>query len=221
MKALSLRAAGAAARWVALSALVLSFGAGAIAQAHLNDSRAVTRPVVPVPALTPAVQSKLVWSGADVDGDGQSDFANPTGHEVRACDDYGCGEYGARRDGGGRRHQGVDYDAAAGQAVDAPISGFVSKIGEAYADDGRYRFVEITNPALHYAARVFYVDPQVKEGDAVRLGQPIGAAHSLAPRYPGITNHVHLELFRASGGRRIDSERMITAKWQDVPVTQG
>lgn len=170
--------------------------------------------------VEPAEQRQLVWSGADVDGDGQGDFANPTGQPVRTCDDYGCGDFGARRDGGERRHEGVDYDASAGQAVNAPISGFVSKIGEAYADDGRYRFVEITNPALRYTARVFYVDPEVKEGEAVRLGQRIGDAHSLEPRYPGITNHVHLELYRTNG-RRLDCERVITARWEDAAASRG
>jgi murein DD-endopeptidase MepM/ murein hydrolase activator NlpD len=204
-----------------LPVLGLSLALGGAAWANVMiDSASTPPPAAPAPvaaAPEPTTQV-LVWSGADVDGDGQADFANPTGKAVRACDGYGCGGFGSERDGGGRRHQGVDYDATAGQAVLAPISGFVSKIGEAYAGDSRYHFVEISNPALHYQARVFYVDPSVGEGDAVRLGQTIGHARSLQPRYPGITNHVHLEINKA-GGRKIDSVRVITAHLETVPAS--
>ena len=173
------------------------------------------QPFSPPAALRPVLgqpgPEKLVWRGVDLDGDGQPDFANPTGLPVRACDDYGCGSFGARRDAGERDHEGVDFDSVAGQAVEAPISGFVSKIGMAYPDDALLKFVEITNPALGYVTRVFYVDPSVIEGQAVRLGQSIGEARSLQHRYPGITNHVHLELARV-GRSRIDATRLIVAR---------
>ena len=179
------------------------------------------RPPVVTPAtriaLAPREQERLVWRGVDVDGDGQADFANPTGLPVRTCDDYGCGQFGAVRDAGERRHEGVDFDARAGQAILAPISGFVSKIGMAYADNEFLKFVEITNPALHYVTRVFYVDPSVVEGQVVRLGQAVGRSHSLQSRYPGITNHVHLELAR-EGRPRIDATRLIVAKLELEPV---
>lgn len=93
-----------------------------------------------------------VWKGADIDGDGAADFANPTGAAPRGHDVFGDGEFGARRDGGTRAHEGVDYVASAGQAVHAPMSGYVTKIGFAYAGDTGLKFVEITNPALGYAA---------------------------------------------------------------------
>src|SRR5438094_504718 len=49
-----------------------------------------------VPRSVPAAQAeRLVWQGADIDGDGQADFANPTGHDTRKTDAYGCGEFGA------------------------------------------------------------------------------------------------------------------------------
>jgi murein DD-endopeptidase MepM/ murein hydrolase activator NlpD len=160
----------------------------------------------------------LVWEGADVDGDGQADFANPTGQQPRGHDAYGEGEFGASRDGGVRRHEGVDFKAAAGQAVMAPISGYVSKIGFAYAGDNDLRFVEITNPALHYAARVFYINPSVAVGDAVAVGRAIGSMHTLQAKYPGgMTDHVHLEVIDTKG-RRIDAGRMITARYE--PASQ-
>ncbi len=156
-------------------------------------------------------ETVLVWQGRDVDGDGAPDFANPTGAAPRALDDFGSGAFGARRDGGGRRHEGVDYAATVGQVVRAPISGYVTKIGYAYGDDAGLRFVEITNPAIGYVARAFYIDPTVTVGQAVRLGSQIGRAVSLQSHYPGITDHVHLEVMNPARAR-IDANRVIVAK---------
>ncbi|MBI1683979.1 M23 family metallopeptidase [Caulobacter hibisci] len=157
------------------------------------------------------VRMETVWKGADVDGDGAADFANPTGAAPREHDDFGDGAFGARRDGGSRRHEGVDYTAVAGQAAKAPISGYVTKIGYAYADSTDLRFVEITNPALGYVARAFYVDPSVEVGQTIHLGQTIGHVASLQKHYPGITNHVHLEVMKP-GGRRINAAALIQPK---------
>jgi murein DD-endopeptidase MepM/ murein hydrolase activator NlpD len=157
------------------------------------------------------VRKELVWSGADIDGDGAPDFANPTGAAPRGHDDFGDGEFGARRDGGSRSHEGVDYTAQAGQNVRAPISGYVTKIGYAYSGSSDLRFVEITNPALGYVARAFYVDPGVEVGQSVRLGESIGSVESLQRHYPGITDHVHLEVMEP-GGERVNAAQLIVPK---------
>ena len=179
-----------------------------------------------VPHATPAVQrlladlaakpqkpvrKELVWSGSDIDGDGAPDFANPTGGAPRGHDAFGDGEFGARRDGGSRDHEGVDYVATAGQDVKAPISGYVTKIGYAYAGYSDLKFVEISNPALGYVARAFYVNPGVEVGQSVRLGDTIGKDQSLQKHYPGITNHVHLEVMEP-GGERVNAAELITRK---------
>lgn len=157
------------------------------------------------------VRKELVWSGADIDGDGAADFANPTGAAPRGHDDFGEGQFGARRDGGSRDHEGVDYTAQAGQDVRAPISGYVTKIGYAYAGSTDLKFVEITNPALGYVARAFYVNPDVEVGQTVRLGQAIGRVESLQGHYPGITDHVHLEVMEP-GGERVNAAALIVPK---------
>lgn len=162
-------------------------------------------------AVAPPLKTIVVWRGQDIDGDGAADFANPTGAAPRDHDHFGSGAFGARRDGGSRSHEGVDYIAVADQAVKAPISGFETKIGFAYAGDDSLRFVEITNPAIGFVARTFYVDPSVKVGDVLRLGDVIGKASSLQPHYPGITDHVHLELMRTGGGR-LDATALITPR---------
>ncbi|MGR4864567.1 M23 family metallopeptidase [Caulobacter sp. LARHSG274] len=157
------------------------------------------------------VRKELVWSGADIDGDGAPDFANPTGTAPRGHDEFGDGNFGARRDGGSRDHEGVDYVATAGQDVRAPISGYVTKIGYAYSGSSDLKFVEITNPALGYVARAFYVTPSVEVGQSVRLGQTIGADQSLQGHYPGITDHVHLEVMQP-GGERVNAAALIVPK---------
>ena len=157
------------------------------------------------------VRKELVWSGADIDGDGAPDFANPTGGVPRGHDEFGDGQFGARRDGGAREHEGVDYVAKAGQDVAAPISGYVTKIGYAYAGSSDLKFVEISNPALGYVARAFYVTPGVEVGQTVRLGETIGRDQSLQKHYPGITNHVHLEVMRP-GGERVNAAALIVRK---------
>lgn len=209
--------------WLTLCAAVLAatlLHAGAHATGWTSASlgkaaapmvKAVNARLAPRPA---AVKTVLVWHGADVDGDGEADFANPTGAAPRAHDAYGEGRFGASRDGGVRDHEGVDYAANAGQKVVAPISGFVTKIGQAYADHPDLRFVEITNPALGHVARIFYVDPTVEVGQTVRLGDPIGQAHSLQAAYPGgMTDHVHLEIM-GPDQRRFDAAQVIVARYR-------
>lgn len=187
-------------------ALVLFMVMGG-ALSHAADLKGA-RPMSRVHRAAPVLIPVLVWTGIDVDGDGAVDFVNPTGGEARGEDDFGSGQFGASRDAGARQHQGVDYIDAAGQSVVAPISGFVTKLGFAYDDDQQLTFVEITNPALGYTARTFYVTASVEMGQAVRLGQPIGEAQSLQARYAGITNHVHLEIMRE--GVRIDAATLIS-----------
>jgi hypothetical protein len=220
MEETSSRAAGAAPRRLlhgAALALAVA-GTAAIAAPVMGQNHKASPEVAKAIALAPHVSApapeRLVWEGADLDGDGAPDFANPTGKETRKTDAYGCGDFGASRDGGVRRHEGVDFLADAGQGLVAPISGYVSKIGFAYADDSQLKFVEITNPALRYQARVFYIDPTVELGQAVHVGQPIGTHHSLEEKYPGgMTDHVHLEIVDTRGVR-IDATQVITARYE-------
>jgi murein DD-endopeptidase MepM/ murein hydrolase activator NlpD len=175
--------------------------------------------VNPKVALPAPMVSKIVWNGLDVDADGAADFVNPTGQVPRTHDAFGHGEFGASRDGGSRHHEGVDYVADAGQDVAAPISGFVTKIGYAYGGANSPRFVEITNPAIGYVARTFYIDPGVVVGEAVRLGQTIGTVVSLQSHYPGITDHVHLEVMKA--GERLNAETLIVARTIKVKASSA
>lgn len=209
-----------ARRFYVPAAIALSFFGLAVAVAQPGAShaeRAAAR-LNETKAHIP-LEKVVVWRGLDIDGDGAPDFVNPTGAAPRDHDHFGSGAFGARRDGGSRSHEGVDYAAVADQAVRAPISGYVTKIGHAYGGDDSLKFVEITNPAIGYVARTFYVDPMVKVGEVVRLGARIGSAESLQSHYPGITDHVHLEIMDPAQ-QRIDAGRVITARTVLRPATQ-
>lgn len=190
-------------------ALVVVLGcavAAPVAGQPVSGGHAVRRATaVRAPAPTPeAAMSR----GADVDGDGAADFANPTGEPLREVDAFGSGAFLASRDGGSRDHAGADFLDRPGEAVAAPISGYVTKIGFAYAGDAELRYVELTNRAIGYVARVFYLTPSVEVGQAVRLGSPIGAALSLQGRYPGIEDHVHVETTEIGIGH-VDPAKLI------------
>ena len=117
--------------------------------------------------------------------------------EKRGWDKFGGGHFGASR--GSRTHKGIDYAAPVGSVVLAPVGGVVTKIGYPYADDTSYRYVEITS-GRDRRHRVFYVLPlRLQVGDEVGVGDPIGTAQDLEPRYPGITPHIHYEVMTASG----------------------
>jgi murein DD-endopeptidase MepM/ murein hydrolase activator NlpD len=193
-----------------VAALAVASGKAAVGPSGEGSVARLIKAVSPAAKLPIPMVSKVVWNGLDVDGDGAGDFVNPTGQAPRLHDAFGNGEYGASRDGGSRHHEGVDYTADADQAVAAPISGFVTKIGYAYGGDDSLRFVEITNPAIGYVARAFYVNPSVAVGQTLRLGETIGTVASLQSHYPGITDHVHLEVMKS--GERLNAETLIVAK---------
>lgn len=203
-------------RWIAVAVSLVAVGGVAIAETTGAPGPLPAPSIEAILERSVLIEERTVWDGLDVDGDTTADFANPTGGEPREHDAYGDGYFGASRDGGHRDHEGVDYVGAPGQAVVAPISGYVTKIGFAYDDSTSLKYVEITNPALSFEARVFYVDPQVRVGDAVALGDVIGKAADLTRRYPrGMTNHVHLEI-KDQSGQRVDAAKLITARVETV-----
>ena len=135
-------------------------------------------------------------------------WVNPTDGEVRGCDAKGCGNFGASRDGGRRRHLGVDYVGSPGQGVVAVTSGTVDKIGFPYGDDLSYRYVRIKTTD-GYVVRELYVLPSdgIRVGTEVTAGQQIGTLQSLQTRYSGITDHVHIDIGR--GGVPVNPETLI------------
>lgn len=119
---------------------------------------------------------------------------------IRDKDRYGNGAYGAGRKKGkdDYSHQGVDIVSEPGQDVASPIAGRVVRIAQPYGDDKTYKGVEI-EAVDGTRMKVFYVDPTIKVGDFVSAGDSIGRAQDITTRYPGITNHVHVEMRNPEG----------------------
>ena len=110
----------------------------------------------------------------------------------RKCDDQGCGWFDASR--GSRKHKGIDLACNPGTAICSPVNGVVTKLGWPYADNASIRYVQVTSG--NYKYRVFYVNPNVKEGDHVTVHDVIGASQELSSMADGGTQHVHFEIMR-------------------------
>lgn len=119
--------------------------------------------------------------------------------KIRGCDPKGCGGFHASR--GGREHGGLDFVVTEGQDVFSPIAGKVTRFPYPYADDTKYKGIEIINETQK--VKMFYVLATAKIGDTVRAGQKIASAQDISKKYGGgMTNHVHFEMYEH--GKRID-----------------
>jgi len=125
---------------------------------------------------------------------------------LRGIDDWGDGSFqaprGKRKDGTKKYHKGIDYAASVGEEILAPVSGKVTKIGYAYADDLSFRYVEITCEALRH--RTFYINPGVEQGAFVHAGEVIGTCQNISgkwtdPSKDPMVNHIHYEILNANG----------------------
>lgn len=125
----------------------------------------------------------------------------------RKCDSWGCGHFGASRDGGKRKHKGQDYLVTPGQIVYAPISGVVTT-GPAYASGlhPELRLIKITDGAT--VVNIMYALPGT--GGYVAKGERIGTAQSLQSVYKGIPDHIHVEVSIA--GVKVDPAQYFEEK---------
>jgi len=122
---------------------------------------------------------------------------------VRKLDKWGDGTFGAPRskkvNGKTKKyfHKGVDFACYPGSVVCAVKPGIVTKLGYPYPPDdpkrGHFRYVQVTDEN-DYNARYFYIYPMVKVGDKIERGDDLGASQTFQRLYPGIADHVHLEV---------------------------
>ena len=118
----------------------------------------------------------------------------------RNTDPQGSGVFGASRDGGARKHLGLDLISVTGDEVVSPIYGTIVRIGWAYPD-GKLGSLHIEGSGQHKGASVklLYVKGSLHSGVDVEPGDVIGyaedvAAYHAAKGHDGMTNHVHGEL---------------------------
>lgn len=119
-------------------------------------------------------------------------LTRPIDNPTRRHDSWGSGQYRALR--GGRLHDGLDIIARPGERIKSPIDGVIYKDVQAYKDDPSFRGVRIRGEGQWkgYDVKILYV--QGSFSGAVRAGEEIGMAQDLSKRYPGIKNHIHLEV---------------------------
>jgi hypothetical protein len=126
-------------------------------------------------------------------------FQKMTNGRTRQRDSWGRGHYGAPR--GSRTHRGLDIVSVPGEVVSSPIPGHVVREAVPYANDPSLRGVVIKGSGEWngFEVKVFYVEGLFS--GFVRAGDPLGHAQDITQKYPGITNHIHVEV-------RVDGEEV-------------
>ncbi|MET1257575.1 peptidoglycan DD-metalloendopeptidase family protein [Aliikangiella maris] len=128
--------------------------------------------------------------------------------KVRKKDKWGGGQYGASR--GKRQHFGLDITANPGQDILSPIEGKIIRISYPYANDLKFTGLLINGSGAHTGieVKIFYLSPAPGViNKSVTPGEKIGNAQALTTKYPGITNHVHIEIKRH--GVQVDPKPLI------------
>ncbi|NXS93703.1 MIM1 protein, partial [Jacana jacana] len=145
---------------------------------HSDPTPLLTRPDIPSPFPQQDTRWATVCSG------------NPT-NEIRGCDRYGCGYYGAPRRNGKGKHRAVDVICSDGATVYAPFSGELSgpikffHNGNAI-DDG----VQIRGSG--FCIKLVCIHP-IKYSGTISKGQVLGKMLPMQRVFPGITSHIHIE----------------------------
>lgn len=133
--------------------------------------------------------------------------------KIRGIDKYGNGAFGASRDGGSRKHVGVDIITKDGEPFLSLNAGVITRLGYVYKGNYTFRIVEVTHKDGE-RWRYFYVNPVdangkkiVEIGLKISVGQTLGTTQSLQFKYPGITPHVHFEIIK--NGEYIDPTEIV------------
>lgn len=115
--------------------------------------------------------------------------------QLRQNDDFGSGGFGASR--GGRPHLGADYIVSEGETIYAPFDMEVKRVSYPYEGDLSLKGIALYTKVdgVHYDGRIFYFTPDANIiGRTITKGTRIGVAQTLQKKYPGITDHIHVQL---------------------------
>jgi len=122
---------------------------------------------------------------------------------LRGQDQHGYGYFGASRSGGSRQHNGIDLVCRPGEGVYSPLAGVVERYADPYGD-GRYGGILLRGN--DFSVKMFYLSPVASVGTKVRRGQQVGIAQAISKKYPGITEHIHVEVY--AGGQLVDPSEL-------------
>ena len=107
--------------------------------------------------------------------------------------------WGQSRAEGAREHHAIDIMAPRGTPVLAAAAGTVEKLFES-KDGGHTIYIRRTDPTwVDYYAHLDSYAPDLREGLAIRQGQPIGAVGSTGDASPEAP-HLHYEIKRMAAG---------------------
>jgi len=106
---------------------------------------------------------------------------------------WGSGQFGAPRDNHTRRHGGLDVVADPGDLVFSPIEGEVLREASPYFPFSGV-LIRGTGEFASYEVKLFYVKVMASMCGPLKAGTLIGSVEDLQWKYPGITNHVHIEV---------------------------
>jgi hypothetical protein len=120
---------------------------------------------------------------------------SPTNKGIRGVDDFGSGNYLARR--GKEIHGAVDFICTPGQDILSPIEGSIIRVANPYAGDPNYSGLLIENSFL--SLKLFYLNPNRNLiGKKIKQGEKIGIAQDISKKYnvgnKKMTPHIHLEI---------------------------
>lgn len=123
---------------------------------------------------------------------------------IRGQDAYGAGHYGAARDGGARRHNGIDIVAQPGQPIVSPVDGTIIRTDIDPYSGVPSKAKKLLGVAIktenQETVRMLYVTPHVTIGQRVAGGQTVlGTVQILSRVYPPknrgrMTNHILMDI---------------------------
>jgi len=115
----------------------------------------------------------------------------------RGIDGAGNGAFGSSRERNGYRytHKGEDFLFAPGTQITPDCVGVITKHGYVYADDLRWRYVQVTNSDdLRFRYMYVTLHPNAAIGDKVNHDDVIGVMQDISKKYGRAKPHVHLEI---------------------------
>src|SRR5688572_2508833 len=122
--------------------------------------------------------------------------------------------YGDKRDGGKRKHEGVDIFAKKGTAVVAPADGYVSRVGTSNLG-GKY--VWLTDSKRGHSYYFAHLDQQlVKTGRKIKQGEQLGTVGNTgnARHTP---SHLHFGIYQSGSKDPIHYIRSLEALTEALP----